>query len=114
MEIVITDRQAVSVAAIKGSIDSLNADQLTSTLAELIGRGRAKVVADFSAVTYASSAGLRSILTTVKHCRRLGGDLRIASLQPQVERVLSISGFTSILKVYAGIDEAADSFQAVA
>ncbi len=114
MEIAITERDAVTVVTIKGSVDSLNADQLTAAFAEPIGQGRVLLVADFGAVTYTSSAGLRSLLATVKDCRRHGGDLRIAALQPQVERVLSISGFTSIIKIFVDRDAAVDSFEAVA
>lgn len=114
MEIAITERKTVTVVTIRGSVDSLNADQLTAAFAEPLAQGRVLLVADFGAVTYTSSAGLRSLLSTVKDCRRRGGDLRIAALQPQVERVLSISGFTSIIKVFADQDGAIDSFEAAA
>jgi anti-sigma B factor antagonist len=114
LEITITEQDAVTVVAIKGSVDSLNAEQLTSAFAAPIQAGRIQLVADFGAVTYTSSAGLRSLLATVKDCRRLGGDLRIAALQPQVERVLSISGFTSILKIYTDPEGAVESFRAAA
>ena len=114
LEIALTELDTVTVVAIHGSVDSLNADQLTATFAEPIGRGRVALVADFSEVTYTSSAGLRALLATVKDCRRLGGDLRIAALQPQVARVLSISGFTSILKVFPDRASAVASFEASA
>lgn len=114
MQFAITDREDVTVVAIKGSVDSLNADQLTSAFGEPLSNGRIHLVADFAEVTYTSSAGLRSLLATVKDCRRKGGDLRIAALQPQVERVLSISGFTGIIKVFADLEGAVQSFQAVA
>ena len=114
MEIAITERDTITVVTIKGSVDSLNADQLTAAFADPIRHGRVLLVADFSAVTYTSSAGLRSLLATVKDCRCHGGDLRIAAPQPQVERVLSISGFTSIIKVFADRDVAIDSFKAAA
>ena len=114
MEITINERDTITVVTIKGSVDSLNADQLTSAFADPIGQGRVRLVADFAAVTYTSSAGLRSLLATVKDCRRHGGDLRIAALQPQVERVLSIAGFTSIIKVFADREVAIDSFKAAA
>lgn len=114
LEITITERDAVTVVAIKGSVDSLNAEQLTSAFAAPIQAGRTRLVADFGAVTYTSSAGLRSLLATVKDCRRLGGDLRIAALQPQVERVLSISGFTSIIKIFVDPERAVESYRAAA
>ena len=114
MEISVTERDTITVVAIKGSVDSLNADQLTAAFADPITQGHVRLVADFGAVTYTSSAGLRSLLATVKDCRRHGGDLRIAALQPQVERVLSISGFTSIIKTFADRNAAVDSFKAPA
>ncbi|HZH05293.1 MAG TPA: STAS domain-containing protein [Lautropia sp.] len=109
-----TEQDTVTVVEVRGSVDSLSADQLTAAFAEPITRGRVSLVADFGAVTYTSSAGLRALLATVKDCRRQGGDLRLAALQPQVERVLSISGFTSILKVYADREAAVHSFKALA
>jgi anti-sigma B factor antagonist len=114
LEITITQRDEVTVVAIRGSVDSLNAQQLTSAFSEPINAGRIQLVADFGAVTYTSSAGLRSLLSTVKDCRRLGGDLRIAALQPQVERVLSISGFTSIIRIFSDLEDAVESFRAAA
>ena len=55
-----------------------------------------------------------SLLVTVKECRRAGGDLRLAALQPQVERVLSIAGFTGIMQIYADVAAAVASFGAAA
>ena len=111
MEITLTPHEGVLVLSITGSVDSLNADQLTSAFAQPIGEGRRHLVADFAQVNYTSSAGLRSLLITVKECRRAGGDLRIAALQPQVERVLSIAGFTGILKVFGDVPSAIASFE---
>ena len=54
--------------------------------------------------------GQLELLETVKDARQRGGDLRLASVQPDVRRVLELAGFTSILKLYAGVDEAAASF----
>ena len=114
MEIATSQHGPVTVFSIAGSVDSLSADQLTAGLAAPIALGQTQVVADFSNVTYTSSAGLRSLLSTVKNCRRVGGDFRIAGLQPQVERVLAIAGFTSIIKTFPDVAGAVASFGAVA
>jgi anti-sigma B factor antagonist len=113
MEITTTEHADVLVLSITGSVDSLNADQLTSVFAQPIAQGRQRLVADFAQVNYTSSAGLRSLLITVKECRRAGGDLRLAALQPQVERVLAIAGFTGILKIYPDVPAAVASFDGV-
>jgi anti-anti-sigma factor len=108
------ERDRVTVVVVRGSIDSLNADEFTELLAEPIERGASRMVIDFSEVTYVSSAGLRSLLSTVKSCRRRAGDLRLAALQPQVEHVLSVAGFTSFMQVFADRDRAVESFEAAA
>lgn len=110
MQIAITRHDTILVLAITGSVDSLSADELTQRFAESISQGNVRLVADFSLVNYTSSAGLRSLLGAVKGCRLAGGDLRMAAVQPQVERVLEISGFTSILNLFPDVHRAVQSF----
>ena len=112
MEVALTERGDTTIVTITGSVDSLNADQLSATFAPRIASGRVRLVADFSSVNYTSSAGLRSLLGAVKESRRGGGDLRIAGLQPQVERVLAIAGFTNIVKVFPDVESAVASYGA--
>lgn len=112
MQVILTERDDTTIFTIAGSVDSLNADQLSATFAPPIAQGRVRLVADFSSVNYTSSAGLRSLLGAVKESRRGGGDLRIAGLQPQVERVLAIAGFTSIIKVFPDVEAAVASYRA--
>jgi anti-sigma B factor antagonist len=111
MEVAASHHEHITVLTIAGSVDSLTADKLTASLSEQIGAGRVHLVADFAAVDYTSSAGLRSLLGTVKDSRRLGGDLRLAAVQPSVLRVLSLSGFASIIKIFGNVPEAVSSYQ---
>jgi anti-sigma B factor antagonist len=104
---------SVTIFSIQGSVDSLNADQLSFAFNQAILEGHVQLVADFSDVTYTSSAGLRTLLGAVKDSRRLGGDLRIAAVQPNVSKVLSLSGFASIIKMYSDSAAAAASFVSV-
>lgn len=110
MEVVTSQHDHVTVLAIAGSVDSLTAEKLTDILTEHVVAGSVRLVADFKAVDYTSSAGLRSLLGALKDCRRQGGDLRLAAVQSSVLRVLSISGFTSIIKVFDDIDSAVASY----
>jgi anti-sigma B factor antagonist len=111
MEVAATHHDHITVLTIAGSVDSLTADHLTARLSEQISASRIHLVADFAAVDYTSSAGLRSLLGAVKDSRRLGGDLRLAAVQPSVLRVLSLSGFASIIKIFGDVGEAVSSYQ---
>lgn len=111
MQIEITQGE-VTVATIRGSIDSLTAEQLMAAFASTVSARLPRLVADFSEVVYTSSAGLRALLAALKDARRQGGDFRLAAVQPAVFRVLEMSGFTGILKLYDDVDAAVASFAA--
>lgn len=100
----------VTVLMIQGSIDALTAPDITERINALVSGGNIKLVADFSGVDYTSSAGLRVLLGAVKSTRSEGGDLFLVGVQPDVEKVLSLSGFTSILKTFPDVESAVKSF----
>ena len=100
----------VTVLTVEGSIDALTAPKITEYINGLIANQNVKLVADFSGVDYTSSAGLRVLLGAVKETRSKGGDLFLVDIQPDVEKVLKLSGFTSILKIFPDIDSALKSF----
>jgi len=110
MEIEISASGDVTVVAIRGNVDGLTADRLMRTLNERVSTGSIRLVADCAALEYTSSAGLRSLLSTIKLARQHGGDLRLAAVRPQVLRVLELSGFTSILKHYPDVSGAVSSY----
>ncbi len=110
MEIYFSERGGIAVAAIRGSVDGLTSGALLDLLGEKVKAGHARLIADFAGVEYVSSAGLRALLATVKDARHRGGDLRIAAVRPEVRRVLDLSGFTSILKVFETVAQAETSF----
>ena len=110
MELKFEDRSNVTVVAITGSVDGLTADQLLEAMEGQVRGGKTRLVADFAAVNYTSSAGLRALLATMKQARQKGGDLRLAGVQPDVKRVLDLSGFTSILKLYGDVASAIASY----
>jgi anti-anti-sigma factor len=65
------------------------------------------VVLDMAELNYVSSAGLRSILQALKKLQPKGGSLRLSSLQPDVQRLLELSGFLSLVKAFPDKDSAA-------
>ena len=112
MEITSEAREHVTVVAISGSVDGLTAPSLAQAFRQQVAEGHVRLVADLGRVHYTSSAGLRALLEALKETRQQGGDLRLAAVQPDVLRVLELSGFTGILKVFPAVDEAVKSFPA--
>ena len=112
MDVTFEEQGGATVARINGSVDGLTADALLGALKSQVDEGRVRLVGDLSGVEYTSSAGLRALLATLKSTRQHGGDFRLAAVQPNVLKVLELSGFTSILKLYADVPSAVASFEA--
>lgn len=112
MRIDVNQREGVTVVSIEGSVDGLTAGDLLTSLRSEIASGNTRLVVDLGGVTYTSSAGLRALLETVKETRQRKGDLRLAAVRAEVLRVLELSGFTGILKVFPDSDAAVASFAA--
>jgi anti-anti-sigma factor len=110
MELSITHNGPVCVVAVRGSIDGSTATQLQEEFAARLQGPHAQLVIDCGALEYTSSAGLRVLLAGMKDSRRLGGDLRLAAVQGGVHKVLQLSGFTGILKIYPDVSTAVSSY----
>jgi anti-anti-sigma factor len=100
----------MTVISIAGSIDALTAAAVTKYFKQELEGGHPRIVVDLSGVDFMSSAGLRALLAALKQSRQMSGDLCLAAAKPGVERVLKMSGFTSILRTYTTVDEAMAHF----
>ena len=96
--------------AVSGSVDALTAPDLARAIVDEIAEGHVYLVIDLTNVEFMSSAGLRTLLGAVKESRSQGGDLRIASTNPGIDKVLKMSGFHNIAKVFTSQADAAASF----
>jgi anti-anti-sigma factor len=110
VEITYAQEGGAIVAAVSGSIDTLTSRSLSDSLTERIETGARLLVLDMSGVDYISSAGLRCLLGAVKLARQQGGDFRLARVHELVLKVLTLSGFTSILRLYDDVGQAVASF----
>lgn len=108
----IQDKQVdgITILSLTGSIDAMSAPKITEHIHDLVAKGNIKLVADFSGVDYTSSAGLRVLLGAIKETRAQSGDMRLTGVQPDVLKVLNLSGFTNILKLFDDLDSAVASY----
>jgi anti-anti-sigma factor len=91
---------------ISGRLDSHTAPAFETQLAPELAQPRARILVDLGAVTYVSSAGLRSILRLIKHATASGGRVGVFSAAPHIMEVIEISGFPGLIDIYADRDSA--------
>ena len=106
MEITTRTQQDVTLVAFAGSLDSNTSPEAQQALDRILAGGGGKLVVDFTALDYISSAGLRVLLGAAKRLRGAGGALRLFGLNETVREVFQISGFSTILTVCATEAEA--------
>lgn len=65
-----------------------------------------KLLLDFSKVTYMSSAGLRVLMIAAKGCRKQGGRMVLAALQPTIQEIFKIGRFDMVLETFTTVRDA--------
>jgi anti-sigma B factor antagonist len=110
METAIKQENDITTISVRGSVDALTAAELTKAINKQIEDDHVNLVIDLTGLDFMSSAGLRSLLGAVKESRSHGGDLRIVSTNAGIDKVLKMSGFHNIAKVFTSQADALASF----
>ncbi|HKA59175.1 MAG TPA: STAS domain-containing protein [Gemmatimonadales bacterium] len=100
MNITTRAQQGVTLVAIAGKLDSNTSPEAQRALDAILGGGGRRIVVDFTALDYISSAGLRVLLGAAKRLSGTGSALRLFGLNDTVREVFEISGFSKILAVF--------------
>jgi anti-sigma B factor antagonist len=84
----------------RGRLNMVAAPRLRALLTDTVKGGKKRVVVDLSATEFMDSSGLGAIIAGLKTARQAGGDLRIASVTPQVAMVLQLTNLDRVLRAY--------------
>ena len=88
------------IVILAGDLDIASAPAARERLLSLLRPGACRLVIDMSAVRYADASGLAVLVSTKRRAILLGGELRLAALQPEVARVLTATGLSRHLAAY--------------
>lgn len=110
MDIELRNEGRITIVAPHQKLDTGTAPMAGQTLSTLVGQGARRIVVDFTDVAYVSSAGLRILLAAAKQLRAMGGELRVCALNDSVQEVFEISGFNTLLPVFASAADAIREF----
>jgi anti-sigma B factor antagonist len=94
------------VVTVAGKIMFDTHEPLMSTLLRLAERPSPRIVVDLGGAPMCDSTGLNVLIQTERRARANGGWLRLANVQPMVERVLAITNLQSVLRTYETVAHA--------
>ena len=96
----------ILVISLEGRIDAHSAKDLEDQCTRWIESGEHKIIMDFAAVDFISSAGLRVVLLTAKMLSSKNGTIKLCSLNGTLRNVFEISGFSKLFVIVPSLEDA--------
>ena len=102
----------VVVLKLQGLVDSGTSQVIEKRLNDLISDGNVKILVDLDLVDYISSAGWGIFIGEIKGVRKDNGDIKLASMRPDVREVFDLLEFNTLLTPYDSRGDALAAFEA--
>lgn len=85
---------------VTGELDHCSAQSIRRELDALIAEpGTKRLVLDLQDMTFMDSSGIGVILGRYRELRNRGGDVAVKNMNPQVERVFTLSGMKQVIQI---------------
>ena len=99
----------VAVVAISGRLVLGKDEQrLEEVTGELLKQGQKKFVFDISALDYADSSGIGTLVACLTQIKKDGGELRMAGANARMLRLFQMTGVQSLISMYPTVAAAAE------
>jgi anti-sigma B factor antagonist len=101
----------IVVVDMEGRLDAQAAGYSNDEMVRLVKSDQKDILVNLEKLEFITSAGLRVLLLAAKLLQQSGGKLKLCSANQFVKDVLEMSGFTSLISLYATEDEAVAAFK---
>jgi len=98
-----------TILKIKGRIDTVNSSVLENEVNQLFDNGEKNLVFNCAGMNYISSSGLRVFLVAQKKALALKGKLLLCNMQPAIQEIFRISGFSNLFRIFETQEEALEN-----
>lgn len=84
-------------------------ERLESITGDLIKQGQKKFVYDISALDYADSSGIGTLVSCLTNIKKAGGEMRMAGANSRMMRLFQMTGVHSLISLYPTVAAAAEA-----
>jgi anti-sigma B factor antagonist len=104
-----SEQPGVAVLKARGEIDVATSPRLREHMTQLIEPGLELLIVDLAEVSFIDSTGLGVLVGAMRNVRAGGGDLRLVVTQPQIIKLLELTGLDETFKVVPSASDAVRS-----
>jgi stage II sporulation protein AA (anti-sigma F factor antagonist) len=101
----------VFVVGLKGRLDGTTSKAVEERILKVIEDGQRTIVFDLQQLDYISSVGLRVLMLAAKRLKMVGGSIVVCALQPNVQQVFDIAGFSALFRTFGTRAQAVQQLQ---
>jgi anti-anti-sigma factor len=98
-----------SVLKINGRIDTIHSSTMEDEVNQLFDNGEKNLIFNCSEMNYISSSGLRVFLVAQKKVISINGKLYLCNMQPAIQDIFRISGFSNLFRIFDTQEEALEN-----
>jgi len=102
---------AVQRFALDGRLDARSTATALAPVNAALAVGARTILIDLQQVTFLSSSGLRALLLVRRELNERHGALALCGLQPQVEEVFAMTGFSQVFEIFRTAGDALASIE---
>lgn len=111
MKLNVSKKGDVAILKCVGSLDADNIASFKRVAYEMLEKGTIKYVLDASGVDFVDSMGLGVLISLLRRVKQKDGDIKIASLTPDVKTIFEITKLYRLFDVYGTPKEAVEKFE---
>lgn len=110
MTFTVTQTGDVSIVEVEGQLIVSNRQELKQKVLDQLEKGHRKVLVDFGRTSYIDSSGLGVLVSLAKKMRELGGDLRLANLNDDLQTLFELTKLDTLFQISESRERALESF----
>ncbi len=111
LEISEKDLSGITVLVLSGRVAlGEESSKLRTTIKEVLGKGKTRLIVDLAAVRYIDSAGLGALVAGYTSAQNQGASMKLANLTKKIREQLNITKLVTVFDVYDSVEAAVKSF----
>jgi anti-sigma B factor antagonist len=110
MSFSVSNRGDICIVEVEGQLIVGNRQELKQKVLDEMEKGSRKVLVDFARTGYIDSSGLGALVSLAKKIRELGGDLRLANLNDDLQTLFELTKLDTMFQISQTRERALENF----